>query len=208
MFSDNAAYFTSQEFEMSSTKSKENDLKKVTEGTLEAHIVKILFQYRITPHSTTALHLQNFCSMQDHVQEWMPYFRIQQTGYRLSRSSRRIHIHDTTAHNRSFSVGQSAVLVQNFAAGERLISPGHIIEPVGPVSFMIELEDGRIFKRHQDHIQNHLTLKELVDIPNNSSDFTDFPCPAAENEQFSSNTQPAVRETVELHQNSSRTGQE
>ena len=51
--------------------------------------------------------------------------------------------HDTTAQNRSFSVGQS-VLVRNFAGGERWL-PGHIIEPVGPVSFMIEL-DGHIFK--------------------------------------------------------------
>jgi len=38
----------------------------------------------------------------------------------------------------------------------------------------------------------------------------DFPCPAAENEQSSSNTQPAqaMREPVELHQNSSGTGPE
>ena len=87
------------------------------------------------------------------------------------------NMHDSTAHNRSFSVGQSAVLVRNFAAGERWI-PGQITEPVGPVSFLIELEDGRIFKRHQDHIRNRLASKELIDIPNNSSDFMDFPSPS------------------------------
>ena len=65
--------------------------------------------------------------------------------------------HNTTAHNRSFSVAQS-LLVRNFAAGEQWI-PGHIIEPVGPVSFIVELEDGRIFKRHQDHIRNCLAPK-------------------------------------------------
>ena len=75
---------------------------------------------------------------------------------------------------------------------------------------MIELEDGRIFKRHQDHIRNRLAPKELIDIPNNSSDFMDFPSPAAENEQSSSNTQPAqaMIEPVEQHQNSSGTGPE
>ena len=36
---------------MSSTKSKE--WSEVKEGTLEARIAMILFQYRITPHSTT-----------------------------------------------------------------------------------------------------------------------------------------------------------
>ena len=82
------------------------------------------------------------------------------------------------------------MLVRNFAAGERWI-PGHIVEPVGPVSFMIYLEDGCIFKRHQDHIQTRLTSQELSDIPKDSSDLMDFPCPAAESQQFSSNTQLA-----------------
>ena len=81
--------------------------------------------------------------MQDHVPEWMPCFQIQQDRVQAKQEQQK-NIHDTTAHIRSFSVGQS-VLVQNFAVGERWI-PGHIIEPVGPVSFMIELEDGRIFK--------------------------------------------------------------
>ena len=116
--------------------------------------------------------------------------------------------HDTTARNCSFSIGQS-VLVRNFAAGERWI-PGHIIEHVGPVSFMIELEDGRMFKQHQDHIRNRLTSLELSDIPKNSSDFMDFPYPAAESQQSSSNMQlaQAVSEPVELHGNNSGTGPE
>ena len=79
MVSDNAAYFTSQEFESylesnairhaklspyhpssngfveRAVQSLKNGLKKVKEGTLEARIAKILFQYRITLHSTTGI---------------------------------------------------------------------------------------------------------------------------------------------------------
>ena len=168
MVSDNAAYFTSQEFEsylelnaICHTKSSlyhpslnglveravqslKNGLKKVTEGTLEARIVKIFFQYRITPHSTTGIAPAEL-SLHERPRSRMDAL-IQNIADRVQAKQEQQKImHDTTAHNCSFSVGQS-VLVRNFAAGEQWWIPGHIIEPVGPVSFMIELEDGRIFK--------------------------------------------------------------
>ena len=210
MVSDNAAYFTSQEFESylelnairhaklspyhpssnglveRAVQSLKNGLKKVKEGTLEARIAKILFQYRITPHSTTGIAPAELL-LRARPRSRM-YALFPKTAVRVqAKQEQQKSTHDTTARNRSFSVGQS-VLVRNFAAGERRI-PGHIIEPVGPVLFMIELEDGHIFKRHQNHIRNRLTSQVSTDIPNISSDFMDFPCPAAESQQSSSNTQ-------------------
>ena len=154
---DNAAYFTSQEFESylelnaichtkSSTyhpssnglveqavQSLKNGLKKVKEGTLEARIAKILFQYRITLHSTMGI------APAELLLRARPRSRMDalfpNTAVRVQEQQKSTH--DITAQNRSFSVGQS-VLVRNFAGGERWL-PGHIIEPVGPVSFMIEL---------------------------------------------------------------------
>ena len=107
----------------------------------------------------------------------MRYFWIQQAKQEQQKNT-----HDTTAHNRSLLV------ITKFCCGRTVDIPGHIIELVGSVSSMIELEDGRIFKQHQDHIRNRLTSKELIDILNNSSDFMDFPCPAAESAVFIKHT--------------------
>ena len=114
MVSDNAAYFTSQEFvsylELNAirhTKSSpyhpssngfveravqslKNGLKKVKEGTLEARIAKILFQYRITPHSTTGIAPAELllcarpCSRMDAL--------FPNTAVRQSRSSKRVRM--------------------------------------------------------------------------------------------------------------------
>ena len=131
--SDNAAYFTSQEFEsylelnaIRHTKSSpyhpssnglveravqslKNGLKKVTEGTLEARIAKILFQYRITPHSTTGI------APAELLLRARPRSRMDalfpNTADRVqAKQEQQKNTHDTTAHNRSFSVGQSVLV--------------------------------------------------------------------------------------------------
>lgn len=59
--------------------------------------------------------------------------------------------HDGSSRNRSFSVG-SKVYAKNFGQGQRWLS-GEVKEVTGPVSFLIQLEDGRLIRRHQDHIR-------------------------------------------------------
>ena len=180
MVSDNTAYFTSQVllgiechlsslYHPSSNKLVEravqclkNGLKKVKEGTLEASTAKILFQYRITSHSTMGI------APRELLLRARPHSRMdalfQNIAVRVqAKQEQQRSMYNTTACNHSFSVGQS-ILVANFAAEERWI-PGHIIEPVGPVSFMTELEDGHILKQHQDNIRNCLNSQELSDIP-------------------------------------------
>ena len=100
-------------------------------------------QCRITPHSTTGIAPAKLLLRARPHSKMDALFS--NTAVRVqAKQEQQKSTHDTTARNCSFSVGQS-VLVQNFAGRERWL-PGHIIEPVGPVSFMIELEDGRIFK--------------------------------------------------------------
>ena len=44
--------------------------------------------------------------------------------------------------------------------------PGHIIESSGPVSFKVQLQDGRTISRHQDHLRKRFTEDpELSDLP-------------------------------------------
>ena len=49
--------------------------------------------------------------------------------------------------------------------------PGHIIESSGPVSFKVQLQDGRIISRHQDHLRKRYTEDpEQSDIPLSEDD--------------------------------------
>ena len=72
--------------------------------------------------------------------------------------------HDQHARERQFSVSD-CVYVRNFGQGEVWL-PGVISEVTGPVSYTIELTDGRTVRRHQDHVRmRHDTLPEPMLVP-------------------------------------------
>ena len=79
---------------------------------------------------------------------------------RLCRECQKLH--DCIAQQCDFAQGQ-VVYARNFREGERWI-PGYIVEVMGPVSYNIEVEDGRHWKRQKDHIRSRLV------VPDNSSD--------------------------------------
>ena len=60
--------------------------------------------------------------------------------------------HDKHCRERKFAVG-GRVLVRNHNKGDRWL-PGQITRRTGPVSFEVELDDGRSFRCHQDHLRN------------------------------------------------------
>ena len=57
----------------------------------------------------------------------------------------------------------TAVFVKNFCNGQRWL-PGTITQSSGPKSFMIELTDGRIMRRHVNHIRHRSsTLTPMIE---------------------------------------------
>ena len=66
--------------------------------------------------------------------------------------------HDNRARNRSFSTQQD-VYVRNFGTGPQWIR-AQIREQHGPLSFTCRLQDGRIVKRHQNHIKARYQREE------------------------------------------------
>ena len=182
---DNAPYFVSEEIELffkqngirhptslpyhpasnglveRAVQTIKKGLRKVTEGTLNTRLSKVLFTYRVTPHATTGV------SPAELLLHYQPRTRLDllfpQIADRVeNQQSRQKKLHDRTAQQRNFTQGQ-AVYARNFREGERWI-PGHVVEVTGPVSYNVELEDGRHWKRHQDHIRSRLV------VPNDSSD--------------------------------------
>ena len=59
--------------------------------------------------------------------------------------------HDRAAQSRSFKEDE-AVYTRNFGPGQKWL-PGTIVPTTGPVSYRVLLEDGRVWRRHQDHMR-------------------------------------------------------
>ncbi|CAG2228036.1 unnamed protein product [Mytilus edulis] len=69
------------------------------------------------------------------------------------RQQKQKHYHDKKSVNRQINVGQG-VFARNFAIGSKIKwIPGEVIKQSGPLSFHIKLQDGRVIRRHIDHIR-------------------------------------------------------
>ena len=70
--------------------------------------------------------------------------------------------HDEHGKDHSFSPGQP-VWARDFRGSSKWIS-GVIVQKVGPLTYMIQLDDKSLWKRHADHIQ-----KRVATLPNTST---------------------------------------
>ena len=173
--SDNAACFTGEEFQafMTSNGIKhitsaphhpasnglaeravqivKNGLKKVTEGTINTRLAKILFAYRITPQSTTGISPSELLLIR------RPRYRLDLVKPNIQRRVENKQLaqkinHDTSTSTRTF-VTNDPILIKNFNNTGPKWLQSHIVQPVGPLSYLVKLTDGRIFRRHVDHLQ-------------------------------------------------------
>ena len=141
-------------------------LKKIRNGTIEERLSKLLFNYRITPQSTTGispaklLFGRNLRSRLDRVKP--DTSRKVEYKQQLQKFS-----HDSHASNRFFVEGEE-VYARNFRHSPPWVA-GKIIKATG-LSFKIKLRDGRIIRRHQDHIRKLKDTNAPVGDPSCPSD--------------------------------------
>ena len=118
--------------------------------TLSHRLANFLLAYRTIPHATTQ---RSPCSLflgrtvrtrldllkpnlEDRVQEKQAIQKDQ---------------HDQHAHSRSLEAGQP-VMVKNMRPGDNWI-PGVVLKQSGPVSFLVDVGEGRTWRRHLDHLK-------------------------------------------------------
>ena len=77
------------------------------------------------------------------------------------RQSKQKDRHDLHARPRCFSVGQS-VMARNFQAGAAWV-PGVIVQQLGPLTYLIEVSEGRLWKRHIDQVKQYLIQGPLAE---------------------------------------------
>ena len=117
---------------------------------LSHRLQNFLFTYRTTPHATTK---ESPCtlfmgrSLRTRLDLLKP--RLQDTVLRKQQVQKSQH--DQHARERVMEVGNT-VMVRNLRPGEAWV-PGVIVKRLGPVSYLVDVGEGRTWKRHIDHLK-------------------------------------------------------
>ena len=148
-------------------------LKKSGDVDVQQQFSQFLFCYCTTPHSRTGVSpaqlLMGRC-----LQTLLDLMRPSVASRVTRAQARQKAAHDKTSQDIQFTLGDS-VFVRNFAAGPAWVA-GSITAERGPQSFDVELCDGRVVKRHIDHIRSRAVAPPR-DSPA-SVDTEDIPLPS------------------------------
>ena len=121
-------------------------------GLTVAHRLENFFlTYRTTPHTTTGTPPCEVLMGRSLRTRWdMLRPDVSQNVHR-SQERQKEH-HDQHARQRTFHVGQT-VMAKNMRAGPSWV-PGTIVQQLGPVTYLVDVSDGRVWKCHVDHLKD------------------------------------------------------
>ena len=193
--SDNAANFTSDEFEQFLKKNGvkhvktppyhpssnglaeravqtfKEGMRKMTDGSLETKLSRFLFKYRMTPQSTTGVSSAELMfgrRLRSHLDNVRPGIN------RKTRQSqeRQKQGHDRRARIREFQLND-LVYAKNHGSGDAWL-PGKITAIHGSMLFTVQLEDGRIVRKHTDQLRSRIASNQDTNSGGDGNDL-DFP---------------------------------
>ena len=122
-------------------------------GSLEAQICKFLFQYRLTPHSTTGV------SPAELLLNRRPRSRLDLLYPDVSSRVRKNQVkqkanHDNHSRKRTFKFGDLVSVKSQHSKAPWL--PGVVSTMLSPQRCIVHLDDGRDMERHIDHIRHRM----------------------------------------------------
>ena len=128
---------------------------------LQHRLANFLLTYRTTPHATTneppcVLFLGRNSRTR------LDLLRPDRERTVTNKQAHQKNQHDLHSRYRVIAVGQR-VFVRNLQSKLPWL-PGRVIQTLGPVSVLIKLEDGRVWKRHIDHVKVASSEEEYSDI--------------------------------------------
>ena len=134
---------------------------KKMKGPLELKLSRFLFKYRVTPQTTTGVapaELLMGRRLRKHLDLLYPSVRDRVRQRQRAQESR------TGGKERQFKP-QDRVMCCNFADGPKWL-PGVVTENDSATSVMVKLDDGRVWRRHTDHVTPSVILSEdLTALP-------------------------------------------
>ena len=129
-------------------------MKKQGDGSVDIKLACFLLSYRITPQSTTGkspAQLRWGRSLRSYLDLLRPDVA---TRVHLAQSRQKKQ-HDQHNRTRGVKLGD-AVSVRNYSRGSKWV-PVTIIQETGPVPVRVELEDGKVIRRHHDQLISRTT---------------------------------------------------
>ena len=195
LVSDNGAVFTSEEFETFTRKngikhirttpyhpSSNGQVERVVQvfkegtersgsGTLETKLNRFLFHYRTTPHTTTGLTPAELL-MGRHIRTHLDLMHPDLTTEVHAKQQRQVTDRNKGTKDRTVAVGET-VFVQDLPSW----TPGVVKEKRGPQSYLIELSNGCMVRRHIDHLRHCEFMSEDSEavVEHDDLDATMFP---------------------------------
>ena len=125
-------------------------LKKVTSGKMSVRIAEVLFTYRVSPHTTTGVSPAELL-LGRRLRTRLDIIRPNTAKRVEERQDAQKAKHDTRAKARAFKPGDK-VYVKNFGPGQSWLT-GEIMKSTGPVSYHVQLTNGRTRHCHQDQLR-------------------------------------------------------
>ena len=154
-------------------------VKKQSGGTWSDQIARFLFQYRITPHTTTGIspaELMFGRKVQSRLDKLKPCperkVQHQQERQKLDHDRR-------SSKFRHFELGEKVFVKNHRGHGDTWLA-GDIIEKVGPLSFKVQVSDGQVIRCHQDHIRTRVDKERTTNTAEDDSFDVDTEEPTGE----------------------------
>ena len=165
---------------------------------MNTRLAKVFYTYRVTPQSTTGIspaELLLHRQPRTHLDLLHP-----NTPLRVEQVQKQKY--DLKARSRSFQNGD-LVYVKNFSPGPQWV-PGNVLEVSGPVSYVIQLNNGRQRRCHIDHLRAQLGDTDTDEmsqiIPEDSIPFvpttTETATPTVQSETETTTSEPIVPTTT------------
>ena len=143
--------------------------------SLSHRLADFLLTYRFTPHSTTN-RTPSSLFLNRELRTRFSLLHPDVTKRVLDKQSDQISQHDKHSKERTFTEGQH-VMVRNLRPSGPKWIPGTILKQTGPLSFIVQVDHGLVWKRHVDHI--HHSVPQLSSppssIPISTNDCEDNP---------------------------------
>ena len=148
--------------------------------TIHHRLAKFLFEYCATPHTTTNVspsELFQKRKLRTRFDLMMPNTK----SHVISKQADQKAQHDSRVKSRSLFPG-TPVMVRDYRGPDKWI-PGIILKKLGPVTYSVEVTQGRIMKRHIDQLRLREDSASVTTTPSTTptdSIMDDYPDPDSE----------------------------
>ena len=125
--------------------------EKMEDGSVQTKLSRFLLSYGTTPHSTTGVPPAELL-MKRRLHTQLNQLVPSVADRVRNKQSQQKAAHDYHAKEREILEGQ-AVYAKDFRYKKAWI-PGTVVEKTGPVSARVQLDNGTVIRRHQDHVRS------------------------------------------------------